>query len=372
MTDNPTPGASTPALVTLDIPTAESVTSAWLTGCLQQAGHKTAEVRSFESKRIGTGQIGMCVRYELDIVGGDASTPRSLVGKFASDDPTSRNTGVQLRNYIKEVCFYRELQQRLTISTPRCYYAEIDGQGPEFALLLEDLAPGEQGDQLAGCTVEVARAAVLELVGLHAPSWCDDGLRGREWLGEPSPPMIALGRAMYQAQLPGFIDRYGPSLEADEAEIIEQVAGSSAAPFEPLPDPFSLVHVDYRLDNLLIDCQPKPPKISAVDWQSITLGSPLADVAYFLGAGLVPEDRRSCEQDIVRAYHAALEPAGVEGYAWRDCWNDYRRGTFSGFAVTVIASMMVQQTQRGDAMFTAMARRHSRHALDLEAQEFLG
>jgi hypothetical protein len=37
----------------------------------------------------------------------------------------------------------------------------------------------------------------------------------------------------------------------------------------------------------------------------------------------------------------------------------------------VIASMLVQQTERGDDMFTAMARRHARHALDLGAIEFL-
>ena len=61
----------------------------------------------------------------------------------------------------------------------------------------------------------------------------------------------------------------------------------------------------------------------------------------------------------------------VPGYAWERCWEDYRRGTFSGFAVTVIASMMVQQTERGDEMFVAMARRHARHALDLGAAEFL-
>jgi hypothetical protein len=40
--------------------------------------------------------------------------------------------------------------------------------------------------------------------------------------------------------------------------------------------------------------------------------------------------------------------------------------------VTVIASMMVQQTERGDEMFITMARRHSRHTLDLGAEEFLG
>jgi len=39
--------------------------------------------------------------------------------------------------------------------------------------------------------------------------------------------------------------------------------------------------------------------------------------------------------------------------------------------VTVIASMLVQETERGNQMFTVMAQRHSRHALDLGAAEFL-
>ena len=102
----------------------------------------------------------------------------------------------------------------------------------------------------------------------------------------------------------------GEVSEVDEVEIIEQVATSTAAPFELLSDPFSLVHVDYRLDNLLIDAKVDPPRISAVDWQSITLGNPLSDVAYFIGAGLLPEVRRDVERDIVRAYGGRVEIAG--------------------------------------------------------------
>ena len=64
--------------------------------------------------------------------------------------------------------------------------------------------------------------------------------------------------------------------------------------------------------------------------------------------------------------------AGVSAYEQDRCWDDYRRGAFAGFAVTVIAAPMVEQTQRGDEMFTAMARRHARHALDLGSEEFLG
>jgi len=33
--------------------------------------------------------------------------------------------------------------------------------------------------------------------------------------------------------------------------------------------------------------------------------------------------------------------------------------------------VMVERTDRGDEMFTAMARRHARHALDLGTEEFL-
>ncbi|MEQ8483889.1 MAG: phosphotransferase [Pseudomonadales bacterium] len=356
------------------IPTPDDVDAAWLTARLREAGHAGVTVRACEAERIGTGQIGLCMRYRLDLADDPEGTaPRSLVGKFPSADPVSRATGVQLRNYLKEVSFYQRLQQRLSIPTPRCYFAAIDGEGPEFALLLEDLHPARQGDQLAGCDADVAREAVLALVGLHAPSWNDEALRGIDWLGEPSAQSRAMGLALYRELLPAFLGRYGHRLADDERAIISRVADAEAGPlFAPLPAPFSLVHVDYRLDNLLIDRAEVPPRVAVVDWQSITLGSPLADVAYFLGAGLEPPARRAAEEAIVRDYHQALQAAGIRDYGFTACWNDYRRGTFAGFGVTVIASMLVQQTARGDDMFTVMARRHSRHAIDLGAEAFLG
>ncbi|MCP5032782.1 MAG: phosphotransferase [Actinomycetia bacterium] len=353
------------------IPTPESVDNAFLTRLLQEAGHPDAVVRGFTSEQIGTGQIGKCIRYSLELAQDVDGVPSSLIGKFPSDDLQSRTTGVQLRNYLKEVNFYRELQPRLRISTPRCYYAEIVGDGPEFALFLEDLSPAEQGNQLGGCSPEIARAAILELVGLHAPSWCDPSLRGIDWIGEPSPDSNQIVRAIYNANVPGFMERYGASLEDDQREIITRFGSAESIFSGLLPQPFSLVHIDYRLDNLLIDESSTPARITAVDWQTITLGSPLADVAYFIGAGLLPDDRRAIERDLVREYYDALCQAGISDYAWDDCWNDYRRGTFAGFTVTVVAALLVVQTARGDEMFTAMARRHSRHALDLGAEEFL-
>lgn len=44
----------------------------------------------------------------------------------------------------------------------------------------------------------------------------------------------------------------------------------------------------------------------------------------------------------------------------------YRREAAAGVLMSVVASQIVQRTDRGDQMFTAMATRHIQHALDSE------
>jgi hypothetical protein len=356
----------------MSIPTSDTVTTGWLTEQLHRAGHTDTEVTGFNATQIGTGQIGKCVRYELQHSNPNTEAPATLVGKFPSDDPLSQATGVALRNYSCEVNFYQSLVGQVTIPVPKCYYAEIVEPGPEFALLLEDLSPAVQGNQLEGCSAAVAEAAVNALIGLQVPSWCHSDLKSQDWLMPPkdSPPDAT--RAIYQQTLPAFLDRFRAKLTAEQAGIIEQVADSPNCPlFAPLTEPFCLEHVDYRLDNLMIDERGPTPTVTALDWQSLKLGRPLNDVAYFLGAGLRPEVRREVEEDIVRGYHQRLLDAGIPSFDWSTCWQAYRRATFSGFAVTVVASVLVQQTERGDHMFHTMAQRHSQHALDLGAAEFL-
>lgn len=351
------------------IPSPDDVTASWITEQLNR-NQINGTVSRFEQTRVGTGQIGMCFRYELEY-DGPSNGPKTLIGKFPSDDPASRETGVQLKNFLKEVSFYQQLQSKLTINTPRCYYAEITGEGPEFMLLLEDLAPGVQGDQLIGCDANIAEAAVLQLVGLQKPSWCDESLAQLEWLGSPDATSAEMVSGLYQGVLPGFMERFGEHLTAEQRDIISNFGASTNIQQRSLNKPFCLVHIDYRLDNLLIDNSQSPPRITAVDWQSITLGNPMTDVAYFVGAGMLPEARRLSERNIVQTYHEALVASGIKDYSFEQCWSDYRRASFAGFSVTVVASMLVQQTERGDEMFRVMADRHSQHALDLNASEFL-
>ena len=356
----------------MNIPAPREVDAAWLTEQLQRAGYGDTEVASFTSEQIGTGQIGQCHRYRLAYKSRDPGVPDTLVGKFPSDDEVSRATAVTLRNYYIEVRFYQQLAPNLSIRTPRCYFAEIIDEGPEFALLLEDLAPARQGDQIGGCDAVVAQQAALALVGLQAPYWCDEGLREFDWLN-PAPDDTGLNLVdLYRHTLPGFTERFGELLSAEQLELFNAL-GQAESPylFQPPERWFCLEHGDYRLDNMLIDDRGDSPGIAVVDWQTYRIGKPLNDVAYAIGAGMLPEHRREAEADIVRDYHAALCEAGVQDMDWEDCWREYRAATLSGFPITVIASVMAGRTERGDAMFHAMADRHSRHALDHDAAEFL-
>ena len=88
---------------------------------------------------------------------------------MASPDPTSRATGIALRNYEREVKFYNEVASSLDVRLPHCYFADWNEAGGDIAIVLEDMSPSEQGDQIRGCGIEEARLAVSELSRLHGP-----------------------------------------------------------------------------------------------------------------------------------------------------------------------------------------------------------
>ncbi|HSR22839.1 MAG TPA: phosphotransferase, partial [Candidatus Eisenbacteria bacterium] len=199
----------------------------------------------------------------------------------------------------------------------------------------------------------------------------DPTLAQLEWLHRDR----AAGRRLLRELLPelwrGFRQRYAGELGPDVDQAGEALFGDLDRYLAADTRPWTIVHGDYRLDNLLFGAG-EPGPVAVVDWQTCTHGPGLADVAYFIGAGLSPGDRRVAERDLVAGYHAGLLAAGVQGYEWDRCWRDYRRGAWSGLVMAVAASMLVERTTRGDLMFLAMAARHARHALDVDAAAVIG
>jgi len=345
----------------------------WFTEVLRYAGVlDDAVVTQVERQQIGTGQMGQNIAFSLTYDRPAPAAPATVVGKFPSPEPQSRAAAKTFRTYEREVGFYQEIAGTVDIRVPVCYLADIDLDTGDFVLLLEDLRPAVQGDQLAGCSLDEAMLAMDELAGLHAPRWGDPTLANIEWLGqyddvEPNEVI----RSVYQGLWPRFVAQYGSSLTSGALALGEAFGASMNDWRRSWTPPFCVAHGDYRLDNMMFGTEQGGYPLATVDWQIVGHGPGIMDAAYFIGNGLRVPDRRAHEMDLLKRYHDALSARGVEGYEWSRCLVDYKRATLAGVLMTVIASQVVASDERGDAMFAAMAERHFAHAIDNQAGDIL-
>ncbi|HET9876411.1 MAG TPA: phosphotransferase, partial [Mycobacterium sp.] len=166
----------------------------------------------------------------------------------------------------------------------------------------------------------------------------------------------------------GFTDRYGEAMAVQHRMVCERlVAGFDAylAAEAAADRPQGLVHGDYRLDNMLFGENGADRPLTVVDWQTVTWGPALTDLAYFLGCALPVADRRAHYDALLRAYHTALGPHAP--LSLDEIRAGVRRQSFFGVMMAIVSSMLVERTERGDRMFLAMLERHSQHVLDTDA-----
>src|SRR5258708_33807704 len=91
------------------------LTAPWLANAL---GSDT--VADFSTERIGTGQLSESHRVALRYGAPEPAAPASVVLKVAAADERSRQTGVALGLYEREVRFYAELAPLLSGPVPAC------------------------------------------------------------------------------------------------------------------------------------------------------------------------------------------------------------------------------------------------------------
>jgi aminoglycoside/choline kinase family phosphotransferase len=299
----------------------------------------------------------MAASYRLDLTyaaSSDKDTPRSVIAKVASTDETSRQMALATAAYRREVLFYQRLSADVGARTPVCYFADIADGDVDFVALLEDLGPARTLDQLGGCDADQASLAIGQAAALHGSSW------HRDYLGEQWLPVEAvwnmLGAAIPQVTGP-WLERFGDFLEPEHVSAVTRLGSAVGTWLETLRNHRTLWHGDFRLDNLLFDARDGAVPVAVVDWQSVAAAPGVIDVSYFLGNSMTEVERAKHERDLVTDYHHRLLSYGVENYSFDECWREYQAHALFGLVLTIPVSMSVQTTERGDAMFGAMARR---------------
>lgn len=157
----------------------------------------------------------------------------------------------------------------------------------------------------------------------------------------------------YERQISRWTKQYRAA-ETDHLASMERLIEWLPANIPPQQGDISLVHGDYRLDNLIF--HPEVPQVLAVlDWELSTLGHPLADLAYLcmcmrlpdLGPlkGLAGEDLEELglpfEDEVLSLY---CQLRGLEGI---DNWPFYL--AFSYFRLAAIGQGVFKRAQAGNA-----------------------
>jgi hypothetical protein len=100
------------------------------------------------------------------------------------------------------------------------------------------------------------------------------------------------------------------------------------------------------------------PRLSIIDWQTVSGGPAVFDVAYFMAMSISPETRRTCELDLVYAWYKACREAA--GPAWSEVAGNYgmarcvREISTACIAVVLVSVTRLNHFRAPDAVMHAV------------------
>jgi aminoglycoside phosphotransferase (APT) family kinase protein len=158
--------------------------------------------------------------------------------------------------------------------------ADLDVIGAPFYLMehlpghaIRDAVPAA----LDGPDTRVAIAGELvdRLVDLHAVPWRETAFPVR---GDGTG-YLARQLALWRAQWDGIDGRAVPGIPEAHALLVADL------PASPAP---TIVHGDYKIDNVLFGVAPPARIVAILDWEMATVGDPLADLGFLAASWLDP------------------------------------------------------------------------------------
>ena len=313
----------------------------------------------------GVGMIGAIYRATLE---GDG--PDTVVLKLPGLDETARFTAQILRLNIREVGFYRELAAESPIRVPHCHFAAVDPETHEFVLVLEDVGSYRAVNQVEGMGAADAEQAVDELAAWHAHWWgkaAPIAERGTAVsIRDPIYPMLlppvfsdGWGKVRAAMSVPGSVERVADGW----VEALPEMLGSLST------TPSTLVHGDYRADNMFFD---DDGRVVLLDFQVIGESMPVGDLAYFVTGSLSPATASQIEPGLYERWLRALAAEGVPESELDGMWDIYRGAVLFCVCYPMIAAAgmdLADERQRG--LLEATFERFERAADELSLIDLL-
>jgi aminoglycoside/choline kinase family phosphotransferase len=351
---------------------AGDVDAAWLTAALRAGGLATdASIINVEPEKVAeaVALIGEITRFTLSWDREDPALPASLIAKFPSALPDNRALALAMGYYECEHRFYDEVADGCGLRTPGCWFSGADAAAGRYALLLEDLGAYERVDQLDGASPTHAAAVVDSLADLHAAWWASAGLDRLPWLPDGLGDEVRVYGDLCSGSWPAFAEATADIISDEDRAVAERfLEGYGTMIDRSLDAPHTLVHRDFRVDNMLFDGD--QPVV--FDWGSVAHGGALYDLAYFVSGSMSIEDRRAHGEDLLERYRRRLAVGGVE-IDDADFLDWHAVGALFCLVVPILAGGNVLDTrdEKGERLVAEGIRRLFTYLHDHDAIRFL-
>ncbi|HLI07942.1 MAG TPA: phosphotransferase family protein [Ktedonobacteraceae bacterium] len=219
-------------------------------------------------------------------------------------------------------------------------------------IVLNDSFPPDVtvNDALCQC---ISETVVDTLVQIHAIDWQTAGLSE---LGHPV--------GFLERQVKSWIERYFRA-QTDDIPQVEPLTRCLAANIPASPAP-TLIHNDFKLNNMLLAEQDLGRAVAVLDWEMATIGDPLFDLAISLSywvTGDDPEELRSILPVVTHHPGFINREQFMQLYArksGRDLSSMHFYMTFAYFKLAVILQQIYVRWKRGqtqDPRFSAFGTR---------------
>ncbi|MEM1231909.1 MAG: phosphotransferase [Pseudomonadota bacterium] len=351
----------------------EGLTPAWLTVVLRERGLPAqAEITAVAQEQLGdgTGMMSEIARLRLTIKGEAPEFPRTLVAKFPSRNPVNRESAMGYRVYEREVRYFQELDAQTDARSPQIYF--VDREADNFLILMADMGDYAVGDQATGGTLAQTELMVDALARLHGGFWGQvDAL---DWVpgiagSYHADTMLALCELGWQNMTERFPDQLPTAIAGQGAAFFAALPGLQARMAEA---PITLLHGDFRMENVLFGTQANHEPVVIIDWQGPLLGKGMVDVALMLAQSTQSAVRSAHERALIARYVGELVKVGVSDYDQAQAWHDYREAVLYNWVyVAVVSGTLDVHNERAFAWMSQMVARQAVASEELAVFELL-
>ena len=228
----------------------------------------------------GVDLAGTILRCHLTYRDNASPASESVIVKLPSPNRKTFRRCKKRQLYKREYNFFRNLQSIVHFRTPNLLYGDFEDRSRRFILILENLRELESVDQLGGAGEEHAKRAIRAIAKMHGQFWNKvDQPPLPEDFRHPVVKDKILLQITYLLCLPSALDKFGHRFSEKMCKLAETFGSRVANVVSDIATgPITLIHGDFRPDNLFFDSAEKN-RVAIIDWQLSGLFCGLFDVA---------------------------------------------------------------------------------------------